>query len=224
MLKQTIDNSLQAIRTTDYAKKQKSSIDAYSKALTNLNTATKEIKSTFTTAQLMDRSDIVEQPVFTEEQKSEVLESINQCMLAVKNSDLTIETVKLLQARGQSLKKYEDQVWKTEAVRYSQSALGYLSLFGGILDDKKKKKSLETDISTAINGSPTKANIDSLTKSVKETMKIASDLSLNEEIETFFKKVADNTATVADLTPGVTKWLSKHQMQQKLKVVLINHA
>lgn len=218
MLKQTIENSLQAIRTTDYAKKQKSSIDAYTKALANLNTATKEIKITFTTAQLMEQSEILEYPVFTEEQKSEVLESISQCMSAVKNSDLTIEIVKLLQARGQSLKKHEDQLWKAEAVRYSQSALGYLSLFGGILDDKKKKKSLETDITLAINGSPTKANIDTLTKSVKETMKIASDLSLNEEIETFFKKVANNSATVADLTPEVTKWLSKHHMQQKLRV------
>lgn len=218
MLKQTIENSLQAIRTTDYAKKQKSSIDAYTKALANLNTATKEIKATFTTAQLMEQSEILEYPVFTEEQKGEVLESISQCMSAVKNSDLTIEIVKLLQARGQSLKKHEDQLWKAEAVRYSQSALGYLSLFGGILDDKKKKKSLETDITLAINGSPTKANIDTLTKSVKETMKIASDLSLNEEIETFFKKVANNSATVADLTPEVTKWLSKHQMLQKLRV------
>ncbi len=218
MLKQTIDNCLQAIRTTDSAKKKKSSIEAHTKALATLNSATKEIKAAFTAAQLMDNSEIVEQPVFTEEQKSEVLESIDQCMIALKNGDLTIETVKLLQARGQNLRKFEDQVWKTEAVRYSQSALGYLSLFGGILDDKKKKKSLETEISSAVNGSPTKANIDSLTKSVNETMQIASDLSLNEEIETFFKKVANNSATVADLTPEVTKWLSKHQMQQKLRV------
>ncbi len=219
MLKQTIDNSLQAIRTTDAAKKKKSSIDAYTKALTQLNQATDEIKATFSTAQLLDNSEIVEKPVFTEEQKSEVLESIRQCMEAVKNSELTIETVKLLQARGQFLRSNEEQLWKTEADHYSQSALGYLSLFGGILDDKKKKNSLVANITSAVSGSPTQANIDSLTKSVKETMKIASDLSLTEEIELFFKKVADNTATVEDLTPGVTNWLSEHQMQKKLRVV-----
>ena len=219
MLKQTIDNSLQAIRTTDAAKKQKSSIDAYTKALTQLNKATDDMKATFSTARLMDDTEIVEKPVFTEEQKSEVLESIRQCMEAVKNSELTIETVKLLQARGQFLQNSVELLWKTEADRYSQSALGYLSLFGGILDDKKKKAALEKNISSAVNGKPTQSNIDSLTKSVKETMKIASDLSLTEEVETFFKKVADNKATVADLTPEVTEWLSKHQMQKKLKVV-----
>ena len=108
MLKQTIDNSLQAIRTTDAAKKQKSSIDAYTKALTQLNKATDEMKATFSTARLLDDTEIVEKPVFTEEQKSEVLESIRQCMEAVKNSELTIETVKLLQARGQFLQNSVD--------------------------------------------------------------------------------------------------------------------
>jgi len=219
MLKQTIDNCLRAIRTTDSAKKQKSSIEAYNKALVMLSKATSDIKDTLTTAQLLGDSDIIQKPVFTDEQKNDVLESIKQCMSAVKNSELTVETVQLLQTRGQVLKNHEEQLWTAEAERYSQSARGYLSLFGGILDDKKKKNALESKISSAISGKPTKANIDSLIVSVKETMKIASDLSLTEDVEAFFKKVADNTATVGDLTPEVSKWLSKHKMQQKLRVV-----
>lgn len=221
LLTETIQKSTTAIKLRRNATDNKARTEAYLKALTQLDKTAKKIESILKCAIEMQAQGIVAEAILKEPLKKELLECIDSCGNGVSpdsEEQLSLETVKLLQSKGDAIADTIGIAWKDAASTYAKGSTGYLSLIGSLTDNPKQARELVETINKAVEGSPSINSISKLVSDVAVAKKIIDSFSISPKIESFLKKVSNQQATVADLTPDVIEWLKEKRLMGKLKV------
>lgn len=218
LLTETIKNSTSAIKKRRAAIESKQHAETYAKALVLLAQTSERIQDTLNCAEIMKSKGIISVPMIDENTRNELLECISDCGNGVSEMRLTLETVKLLQGKGDAVAKQMKLVWQDAAQKYSDGSKGYLSMIGGLSNDPKRARDLAEKITRTVEGPPSVQAVNKLVSDVTEAKQIAEQFSLNPEIEGFLKAVSSQRATVLDLTPNVMAWLKEKDLLTKLKI------
>lgn len=218
LLTETIKKSTSAIKARRAALENKQSAEAYTKALAKLEQASNGIKSALECATAMKENGIVDTPLMDEETRTELLNCINDCGYGISERTLRLDTVNLLQSKGDLFAGQIKIIWKDAATKYSDGPKGYLSMIGSLSDDPKKAKDLVDRIGNTVGGDPSKKAINTLVSDVTDAKRITDSFALNDSIEAFLKKVSLHQATVLDLSPEIMSWLNEMKLMPKLKI------
>lgn len=218
LLTEIMENSISAIQRKRTAQENKQSADAYTNALSRLNTASDSLKSSLKCAISLKENGIVESPLLDTDTRDDLVECINSCGKGLYDGTLSNDMVTILKTKSDSFAGQIQIVWKDASVKYAESVKGYLSLIGALTSSPKKANDLYETITKITSGNLSVANIDSLIDTVEQARTITDGFSLNNNIEQFLKKVANRQATVLDLTPQVQKWLSEKNLSGKLRI------
>lgn len=221
LLTETIQKSTAAIKLRRNATDNKAKAETYFQALTQLNQTARTIEGTLKCAIEMKTQGIVNEAVLAETQKIDLLSCIDACGNGVSpdsEEQLSLETVKLLQAQGTAIASAIKVIWKDAASDYAKASTGYLSMIGNLTDNPQQARELVDSINQTSTGEPTIKAMSKLVADVAAAKKITEDFSISPKIESFLKKVSSQQATVADLTPDVTSWLKEKRLMGKLKI------
>lgn len=221
LLTETIQNSTAAIKLRRNAADSKTKANAYLKALTQLNRAAQDIEHTLQCAIDMRAKGIIEAPVLSESVKIDLLSCIDACGNGVSpdtNEQLSLDTVRLLQSKGDAIADSIKVTWKDAAATYAKGTTGYLSMISGLTENPRYARELVDGIDKTTKTDPSTQSISRLVEDVATARSITDAFSISPKIESFLKKVAAQQATVADLTPEVTAWLKEKNLMGKLKV------
>ena len=221
LLTETIQKSTTAIKLRRNATDNKAKAESYFKALTQLDQTAKNIESALKCAIEMKSQGIVAEPILVEEVKADLLACIDSCGNGVSpdsEEQLSLDTVKLLQSKGDAIAPSIKVVWKEAASAYAKGPTGYLSMIGSLTDSPKQAKELVDGINKTTEGDPSIKAISKLVTDVAAAKEITEAFSISPKIESFLKKVSPQQATVADLTSDVTAWLKEKKLMGKLKV------
>lgn len=218
LLTETIRKTTSAIQRKRTAQENKQSVEAYVKALAQLDSAGKSLESTLSCAAAMKEKGIVQYPLITEQTRDELKECITDCGVGLQNGSLNTTTVKILKTKSDAVAEQIQLVWKDASVKYADGPKGYLSMIGSLTDDPQRAKELADNISTMTSGPLSIDALNGLVADVAEAKRITQAFSLNQEIEEFLKKVSLQQATIADLTPNILSWLQEKKLTGKLKV------
>lgn len=221
LLREAIQKSTTAIKLRRNATDNKAKAESYFKALTQLDKASKSIEGTLKCAIEMKSQGIISAPILEETTKTDLLSCIDSCGNGVSpdsEEQLSLDTVKLLQSKGDAIASSIKVAWKDAAASYAKGSTGYLSMIGNLTDNPKQAKELVEGINKIVGGDPSIKAISQLVDDVAEAKKITDSFSIGPNIESFLKKVSLQQATVADLTPDVIAWLKGKKLMGKLKV------
>ena len=218
LLTKTIEKSTSAIKKRRATHESNQSAETYAKALAQLAQAVHSIKATLDCTTSMKENGIVSTPVIDAQTRTELLECFNACGNGIQDINLSLDTVKLLCSKGDSVATQVKIVWKDASHKYSEATKGYLSIIGGLSDDPKRARELADAITKAVDGDPSVKVIETLVSNVREAKQITDAYSLNPDIENFLKKVSSKQATVVDLTSNVLDWLKEKHLTSKLKL------
>lgn len=218
LLTDTIKNSTSAIKKRRATIESKQYAETYAKAVAQLAQTIEKIKEILDCATVMKESGIVDTPLMDETTRSELLTCINDCGNGVSEMKLTLETVRLLNSKGDAVATQIKIVWRDASLKYSDGPKGYLSMIGGLSNDPQRAKELADNITKTVAKDPSITAVKNLVADVAEAKQITEEFSLNPEIEFFLKKVSSQRATVFDLTPNVLTWLKEKNLTGKLKI------
>lgn len=221
LLTDTIQKSTTAIKLRRNATDNKTKAESYIKALKQLDKTANSIESTLKCAIEMKAQNVVLTPVLTEKEKSDLLSCIDSCGNGVSpdsEEQLSLDTIKLLQSKGDAIAASIKVAWKDAANKYAKGSTGYLSMIGSLTDNPKQARELVENINKTAESEPSIKAVTKLVNDVAEAQKITESFSIGPKIESFLKKVSSQQATVADLTPDVTAWLKEKKLMGKLKV------
>lgn len=218
MLTEIINNSTSAIQRRRIAQDRKQSAEAYTNALSKLNTTSNNLKATLECASTLEKEGIIQHSLMKSQTRDELLESINSCGQGLYDGSLTSEIVALLKTRSEAFWGQLQAAWKTEAAKYSDGVKGYLGLIGGLSEDPQKAKRLEGNIASIVQNNVSINAISQLVENVAQAKIIVESFALNPTIEIFLKKVSTHQATIADLDQNVMQWLKDKNLINKLKI------
>ena len=207
-----------AIKTRRATLESKQHAETYAKALSELSRVKTSISDTLDCMVSMKQHGIVKEPLMDEATKRDLLNCVNDCGNAIEERTLAIDTVRLLQSKGDSVLKQVKVIWKDASTKYSDGIKGYLSIIGGLSDNPNKAKSLGDRIDCAIAGEPSIKAIIGLVDDVAEAKRITDAFAINPTIEIFLKRVSSGGATAVDLTPPVMTWLIEQNLLDKVKL------
>ncbi|MCF0178132.1 MAG: hypothetical protein HUJ90_05850, partial [Bacteroidales bacterium] len=157
LLTETIQKSTTAIKLRRNATDNKAKTESYIKALSQLEKTAKNIEGTLKCAIDMKEKGIVADPILDGNAKSDLLSCIDACGNGVSpdsDEQLSLETVKLLQSKGDVISASIKVVWKDAAANYAKGSTGYLSMIGSLTDNPKQAKDLVEGINKTVDGDP----------------------------------------------------------------------
>ena len=218
LLNDTIQKSTTAIKTRRMALEKKQDMDSYMLALALLAKQDTAIKSILACAKELQKQGIVDESVLSRTSRDDLMAAVGECGSAISESELTLDTVKVLQTKASALTDQIRIIWKDAAKKYAEGTKGYLSMISSLTSDPQKARILSESISKTIDSPLSTHAINKLVSDVKEAKEITDSFSLSPNIEYFLKRVSSQQATVADLTPEVMDWLKEKQLFPKLKV------
>lgn len=218
LLTETIKNSTDAIKNRRAMLESKQHAETYIKALSQLSKANASISKNLDCAVAMKEQGIVDKPLIDENTKQDLLNCVNDCGNAIAERVLALDTVRLLQSKGDAVSVQIKVIWKDAAKKYSEGTKGYLSMIGGLSDNPQKARTLAESIDKAVSEEPSIKSITSLIENIAEAKKITNTFALNANIETFLRKISSQQATVADLTPEIVSWLQEKHLTKKIRL------
>ena len=221
LLTETIKKSTSAIQARRIALEKKQDAETYTKALSQLSQQHDVIADTLNCAKELKEKGIVETSVVSKSVCDDLMLSVSECGTAIVEGNLTLDAVKLLQTKGDTVSSQLKLKWKDAAAKYAEGTKGYLAMISGLTQDPQKARELGESITKTVDGGLSISAINSLVSDVKEAKAITDSFSLSPSIEFFLKKVSSQQATVTDLTPEVMQWLKDKKLLSKLKVRFI---
>lgn len=218
LLTETINKSTTAIQSRRIARQRKQDAETYTKALILLSQQHDSIMATLECAKEIKDKKLVDKSVFPKSVRDDLKTSVEECGAAINEGNLTLDSVKLLQTKGETFAKQLKLIWKEAATNYAEGTRGYLLMISNLTQEPAKSRELGERIAKTIDGSLSIKAIEKLVNDVTEAKVITDSFSLSPTIEAFLKKVSSQQATVTDLTPEVMKWLTDKKLLSKLIV------
>ena len=219
MLTETITNSVQAIEKLRRQRENKAAAAQFSEALTKLNACVTQTQKTLDCAEELRACHISETPVLTKAVLDGLRETVNDCGNAVSDSSLNVDKARLLEFRAKTAKEELDAAWNQDASALVEPLKSRLSILRGLSADGSRIRELESSMQNALTCPVTRERIRFFAQNVAEAKQIADNFPLDAEIEGFLQKVSQRQATLADLTPEVSTWLSEYGFQRKFRIV-----
>lgn len=218
MITDSIQSCISAVKQKQDALRSKQSFEEYQKTLASLSVECQNLERSLDTIDSIEKNKISDLPLLDNGTKTELLEAIDDCGIALENGQLGKEGVQVFGSRTKQLQRDLTAAWKVCATHYADSVTGYLGIVQGLTDRPKEVDELKSRIGNTVNGDPSPASAKKLSADVAQANAIISRYSLKPEIESFLRKVAFKQATVADLTPTVISWLDAQNLLTKLKI------
>ena len=218
LISETIRNCSSAIEKRKEAEANRDSAQAYVTALTGLAGVSQRVDKQLCCAEALKNAGIVADNPISQEIRDGFINCVNACGKAIHESSLDKATVQALSVRCDAFAKDLASIWNKDGARYAEGTKGYLAMIGYLTDDPKASKGLVDSINATLSATVSEKSINKLVADVTEAKKIIAGFSLNPSVEGFLKKVSSGSATVADLTPKVSEWLSEHRLMGRLKI------
>lgn len=218
MITDSIQSCISAVKQKQDALRSKQSFEEYKKTLDLLSVECQNLERSLDTIDSIEKNKISDMPLLDNGTKTELLEAIDDCGIALENGQLGKESVQVFGSRAKQLQRDLTAAWKVCATHYADSVSGYLGIVQGLTDRPKEVADLRDQIIKLASSDPTVVATKRLASDVAQANGIISQFSLKPEIEVFLKKVSSKTATVKDVTPEVLSWLESKKLVDKLRV------
>lgn len=218
MITDSIQSCISAVKQKQDALRSKQSFEEYQKTLDLLSVECQNLERSLDTIDSIEKNKISDMPLLDNGTKTELLEAIDDCGIALENGQLGKESVQVFGSRAKQLQRDLTAAWKVCATHYADSVSGYLGIVQGLTDRPKEVADLRDQIIKLTSSDPTVVATKRLASDVAQANGIISQFSLKPEIEVFLKKVSSKTATVKDVTPEVLSWLESKKLVDKLRV------
>lgn len=218
MITDSIQSCISAVKQKQDALRSKQSFEEYQKTLALLSVECQNLERSLDTIDSIEKNKISDMPLLDNGTKTELLEAIDDCGIALENGQLGKESVQVFGSRAKQLQRDLTAAWKVCATHYADSVSGYLGIVQGLTDRPKEVADLKDQIIKLASSDPTVVATKRLASDVAQANGIISQFSLKPEIEVFLKKVSSKTATVKDVTPEVLSWLESKKLVDKLRV------
>lgn len=218
MITDSIQSCISAVKQKQDALRSKQSFEEYQKTLALLSVECQNLERSLDTIDSIEKNKISDMPLLDNGTKTELLEAIDDCGIALENGQLGKESVQVFGSRAKQLQRDLTAAWKVCATHYADSVSGYLGIVQGLTDRPKEVADLRDQIIKLTSSDPTVVATKRLASDVTQANGIISQFSLKPEIEVFLRKVSSKTATVKDVTPEVLSWLESKKLVDKLRV------
>lgn len=218
LLTNSISNCINALNAKRNAQQDKQAAQKYAAALNALSQASGDLRSLCDVVSKIKDAGIVDQPVWDEGTRDQLLDYVNSCGRGVYEGTLTPDIVNSLKEKTQAVRGAVQVRWTQEAGRYAGGTADYLSMIANLTSDHREANALAERITKNASESPTIKSINQLVTDVAAARAITDEFSLNPNIESFLRKVSKKQATVLDLTPEVLTWLKEKRLMDKLKI------
>lgn len=218
MITDSIQSCISAVKQKQDALRSKQSFEEYQKTLALLSVECQNLERSLDTIDSIEKNKISDMPLLDNGTKTELLEAIDDCGIALENGQLGKESVQVFGSRAKQLQRDLTAAWKVCATHYADSVSGYLGIVQGLTERPKEVADLRDQIIKLASSDPTVVATKRLASDVAQANGIISQFSLKPEIEVFLKKVSSKTATVKDVTPEVLSWLESKKLVDKLRV------
>jgi hypothetical protein len=217
MLSDKIKATTDSICTKTRLQEQKRSNKNLATRLASVVTTGKELEAFIETIQTIQNNSIGKCTLVDGDQKAALLDSINICGRSIIELSIDDTMVMMFKQQAEFVKKLLSAYWSQSANEYSRGVVEYLTILSELTDDPKRSNELLASIKVlAASVPPTKATIEIFIKDVSYAQQIVEKYKLEPTIEDFLLKVKCQRATVEDLTPEVTKWLTENSLTKKL--------
>lgn len=219
MLTDIIKAATDSISNKTKLQMQKLSNEKLAKRLASIALIGKELETYIETIQAMQKNRISDGATINEEQKTSLLEVIDECGRCI--SDLSIDDVIVSAFKMQTevIKQLLSVHWQQSANSYSAEAVNYLTILSDLTPDPKCSNDLLTTIKAqAANTAPNQSTIGKFVTDVTTAQNIVKQYKLEPAVQDFLSKVKLKRATIEDLTPDVTKWLEANNLTKKLLI------
>lgn len=187
--------------------------------LTRIFSIGKELEACIETIQAMQSNHISDGTPIKSEQKTSLLEAINECGRCVNDLSLDDTIVNALKMQTDVVKQLLSAHWKQEASTYCAGTVNFLAILIDLTPDPKRSSDILKSIRTqCINASSNQASINQLVSDVADAQNIINQYKIEPVIQDFLLKVKLRKATIEDLTPEVAVWLKANNLTKKLLI------
>lgn len=133
---------------------------------------------------------------------------------------VTEEQIRRIRESAKEIGTDLDKDWSAFYKESTSSWIGLLNLVQRIVSPTESGKLLAvmTSLKNYQKWSSCPDQFSAFASSLKKAAQTTQEFSMDEEIRSFLEKVSRGSATVADLTPGVTQWLQEHQVERRIRL------
>lgn len=157
--------------------------------------------------------------VFTVEIKKSLQDSVDACGQKTSEHTLDVGTVTAFKNAIELCRKNVEIEWKDASNSLTNGIENSLVSLKSLLPDEKEADDILEALSKAKTSIPSSTkSIDQFMEDIRKGKELIDGLHLDEEAESFIFKVRTQTATVADLTPHIMKWLKDNNLTGQIKV------
>lgn len=156
----------------------------------------------------------------TESQSNQLLAIVREMGEKLEQRNLAPSDVKAFSALVDAAQKEYQLRWQRATTRVAGSLPGYLQMVASLLEDPHRAQSLRAALEDAGRQLPqTAASIRSFIKIVDESKAIIDKMQVTDEVRAFLTKlVIEQTATIADLSEHVMKWIKERKLEKRLSI------
>ena len=153
------------------------------------------------------------------EVKGKILQILNDSLDSIKSGIFPENKGRSLQIGTKNAKELFVDDWGKFYSTLSDKRIGTLMTVKGITPNREKTKYtiLKIKSGSVINYENTD-NVRVLALGIKEADQILDGLGLNDEILGFLGKVAENRATMADLSVNLLDWITNENLMERFKI------
>ena len=153
------------------------------------------------------------------EVKGRILQALNDSLDSIKSGIFPENRGRILQNGTKSAKEVFAADWGEFYSKLSEKRISTLTTVKGITPNREKTGYAIVKIKNgATINYETSDNVRLLAVGIKEADQILEALGLNDEIMGFLGKVAENRATITDLSANLLDWIMKEKLTGKFKI------
>lgn len=155
---------------------------------------------------------------FSPEDIEKLKEAITACAGSVNEMRLTSNDVAAISSVFKVQTNALSFLWKSKAKERVEPICSFLGMIQTIATNKDEISKLIRDLGTGSSSDPTAAIVKTLVENINKANVITSNFQMSESVRVFMQKVKIGKATYADITPDVSKWISEHNLANRIKI------
>lgn len=217
MLIDKINNCTSSINELSTLRSNALSLSAFEASVNKLTTVDTMVTEFVATVEEMSKHEFCKINLSTEElEKME--DAIKTCVAAVNAMSLNNNDVAAITTVFQSQKTILATLWKSTAKAYVDPIRSYLGIIQTFAANKEEISSLIKSLHTGSTADPSAAVVRTLVANAQKANAITSNFQMSDSVRAFLQKAKNGSATFADITDDVSKWIKEHNLGSRIKL------
>lgn len=217
MLIDNIINCTSSVRELSALRSDATSLKAFEHSVDKLAHIDVMITEFVATMEEMNKHDFCRMNLSAEDLES-MKEAVKTCAVTVNNMTLSNNDVTAISTVFQSQKAILNTIWNSSAKEYVAPICSYLEIIQTFAENKEDIANLTRAMKANATAQPSASIVAALAANVQKANQITSDFQMGDSVRAFLQKARTGTATLVDITPDVSQWLTEHNLHKKIKL------